>query len=984
MKRCFSRGPLLCLTFTGISVVHAAQPLRLAVTEFSFGAKTESLRDDGAKLNDLLTARLSREAQFQLVERVELDRVLKEKALSVSGLTQPGKAVQIGKLVKADWLCLPSFQNIEGTNYVFAKIVDVNSGAIRDITSVTLERTNLVATAEALATFLISSRSYVQTPKDRVFVAFGAFQNLGINSRYAGFGDRLRAAMARRFQGTRIAVVERSQVTPLLNEIRLAAGGLTQPANKAASIQPAFFIVDGYYQSFYDTESKINIVLCIEMPGNRKQTFSIRELPEAVENKIAASIQMALTNVATVSVSQRDEARLQVRRGSGFVGFVSPTAMWPSAGMPVLDNSPRRKQALKDAISAFESALLLDPEYVTAKQYLARCLADPNINQLERARDLWREVIATTTNAAQMKVARREFAKSYLEVDDAQSIELLSAMQSESTNQTEIASFDRDLDMAYRRIGNRVPTQQKLEFAVESWRRRMRSVEQQALQNGSIPVYASFRGGEWSQLYSAVKGDRPAKVAQVETVVSNFMAEFPKLRPYLLGGFIEWHGGTIPSAGRESVWDTLSPSWKAWYEEMLADCEQGTNRVFREPTFYVDSLWRDLQMFVRHKDLAIAERLANLLQKNGRQYFARAGLDELDLYTGYLLFQQERWADAAAVFDRVGNREVRTLLAGPWGKSGVASGRVAADVCRQRIAGNGGAQAAASGPEIIPAPKPVKAFRAQELIFKCEDSKLWVADGTSLLEFNPDSGEVNRFALPVTPSEMNSSSSFAGMLIAGGKLWIGTHRDGLIAFDPFSRTLTNYTVNSGLMMNVIAGLHVHQDRLWIGYGGGVGYYDLRDRRFVGMMNELPVALGGGPSSIVTSNQSREAAAPRASFHAFANGPSNTLWAATLWGGLFSFDAKSNRWNSATLPCRCQSASLAIAGKFLVVPCYEPTSWSDRDTEFGGLLIYDSAKRDCKHLGVGNGLPDNHLRSVAVDGTKAWVGGRGFVALVDLP
>src|SRR5687767_383266 len=235
MKRCLSQALLLCLALSGTqAVLGAAQPLKLAITEFSLGAKTESLRREGAILTDLLASRLSREAQFQLVERVDLNRVLQEKALSLAGLVEPDKAVQVGKLIKADWLCLPSFQNVDGTNYAFAKILDVNSGIIRDITSVALERTNLVATAEALATFLISSRSYVQKPNDRIFVAFGAFENLGINRRYAGFGDRLRAAMARRYQGSRIAVVERSQVTPLLNEFRLLAGGLTRPTDKVA------------------------------------------------------------------------------------------------------------------------------------------------------------------------------------------------------------------------------------------------------------------------------------------------------------------------------------------------------------------------------------------------------------------------------------------------------------------------------------------------------------------------------------------------------------------------------------------------------------------------------------------------------------------------------------------------------------------------------------------------------------------------------
>src|SRR6185369_11104301 len=56
----------------GLSALYGAEtvqaPLRLGIPEFVTGGDAASLRGEGARLVDLLTARLSREAGFELVE----------------------------------------------------------------------------------------------------------------------------------------------------------------------------------------------------------------------------------------------------------------------------------------------------------------------------------------------------------------------------------------------------------------------------------------------------------------------------------------------------------------------------------------------------------------------------------------------------------------------------------------------------------------------------------------------------------------------------------------------------------------------------------------------------------------------------------------------------------------------------------------------------------------------------------------------------
>jgi len=50
---------------------------------------------------------------------------------------------------------------------------------------------------------------------------------------------------------------------------------------------------------------------------------------------------------------------------------------------------------------------------------------------------------------------------------------------------------------------------------------------------------------------------------------------------------------------------------------------------------------------------------------------------------------------------------------------------------------------------------------------------------------------------------------------------------------------------------------------------------------------------------------------------------------------------------------------------------------------GGLVIYDYRQNQRSVLQIHQGLPSNDVTALAVDGKTAWVGGRGFVAVVNV-
>ncbi|MEA3209910.1 MAG: hypothetical protein QOE70_2967 [Chthoniobacter sp.] len=81
---------------------------------------------------DLLTARLSQDAGFEVLERAELDRILREQSLPSSIADDPAGAVKVGALLGADALLLVQKIVIAGNALVQARFVRVHPGLILD------------------------------------------------------------------------------------------------------------------------------------------------------------------------------------------------------------------------------------------------------------------------------------------------------------------------------------------------------------------------------------------------------------------------------------------------------------------------------------------------------------------------------------------------------------------------------------------------------------------------------------------------------------------------------------------------------------------------------------------------------------------------------------------------------------------------------------------------------------------------------------
>lgn len=100
-----------------------------AVFPYSCDEKLSRKRVDLA-VSELLTARMLRDGTFTLVERSQLESVMKEQALGLSGAIDSGAAAQVGKLAGARLAVLGTVVRVGNSYQISSKLVDTETAEI--------------------------------------------------------------------------------------------------------------------------------------------------------------------------------------------------------------------------------------------------------------------------------------------------------------------------------------------------------------------------------------------------------------------------------------------------------------------------------------------------------------------------------------------------------------------------------------------------------------------------------------------------------------------------------------------------------------------------------------------------------------------------------------------------------------------------------------------------------------------------------------
>jgi hypothetical protein len=125
---------LLKFTMAVVLMVLTAATIRanqvLTVAVFDFESKDENVRDLGPKVATLLNATLSVEPNLILVERAELEKVLGEQELGLSGTVSADTAAKVGNLTGAKVLITGRVFKVDKETMIVAKVIGTETSRV--------------------------------------------------------------------------------------------------------------------------------------------------------------------------------------------------------------------------------------------------------------------------------------------------------------------------------------------------------------------------------------------------------------------------------------------------------------------------------------------------------------------------------------------------------------------------------------------------------------------------------------------------------------------------------------------------------------------------------------------------------------------------------------------------------------------------------------------------------------------------------------
>ena len=114
---------LVILTLVPLLAFGEEAPAVYPAAVFPFQERGGGVKGYGDKVADILFAKLSANPDLYLVDRADIQKLLEEHELNLSGMVTPGQATQIGQLTGAKILLTGSVIEADKTLYLVAKII---------------------------------------------------------------------------------------------------------------------------------------------------------------------------------------------------------------------------------------------------------------------------------------------------------------------------------------------------------------------------------------------------------------------------------------------------------------------------------------------------------------------------------------------------------------------------------------------------------------------------------------------------------------------------------------------------------------------------------------------------------------------------------------------------------------------------------------------------------------------------------------------
>ena len=934
--------------------IDPSRSIRLAIGGLGLGNDEQNRR-----VGDLVVTELTGAKGLELVERQSLDKVLREMDLSLSGLVRANDAVRVGKLLRADWFLLGSPVSLNGTNYIVVRVVDGRTGALREAGAFATSPTAPRLAAE-LAGFVRQCRQNAVEAKSAMYLSVGTFEDFSLNSRQADLPVQLRSYLTAAYQRTNVTVLEREFANTLLKEMQLQLAGMTdEVATNSPVMQSAYWMVDGYYQSYEDSGLEVELVLSIRRLFGRSQKFTLREKPgEPLFRRVKETLDDAMQRErAAVLLSRVTELRAQLASGREIFHAGGP--MYSGMGLIRLNSDysgyniseneiARRRRNMEEAIRAFETVLLLDPANREAKMYLAACYRQFFINRTEEAVGLYRELIESEPNDSWTGMACQALTETFRRTSPDAKLRWFEVANQGHPNafyQSQIKAASDEITLEQKgSSGAEQIAENKLFEDAAKW-------EKDAL-NGGWSL--NFRDLGLEDYVSSF-GTNSARAGEaLVALLPRLQAASSNLSPYMVAGAVIYQVDKNATV-------------VAQFEKSLTEAASHPEKLFGAKHYFL-MVSKEVHNWAASKKLySLAARTIQMRERMALQKYADPldDGDKMGLAFGYL--GAEAWQPALEIFQSYSNRPVERGFSGnsKGAFMPVFTGRQA-NFCRKKL----GLPVQPQDPRDFTMGTNCLCLHTPS-VFQTDADGLWVGIGDQLIRLGFDLKTNFVVTLP-TDGDARVTVLSPGTT----NLWIGTAGAGLIEFDKASRQCRRLTVKDGLMMDSISSLLIAGDALWIGYGsnegGGLGRLDLNTRA----IRSFTLSLADGtevqrhPIGNIAAEQFDKP--PHRLIQALASGASGEIFFATEDHPLRRYRPREDVWSACPLG----------SGSCLVADTKASFVGSEGRTAGLGVTAWENANDKVWGFPEASALPLQRVSTLTLDGQALWVGGFGFVALAD--
>lgn len=118
---------VLILLSTGFEPLLAKKKMRIAVLELS---PVKVGADVAGGVTDLVVTELVNCGEFEVLERMQVAKILNELGFQQTGVTDTTKAIEAGKLLNTDTVMIGTLQQFNSSLVINVKIVEVSTGKI--------------------------------------------------------------------------------------------------------------------------------------------------------------------------------------------------------------------------------------------------------------------------------------------------------------------------------------------------------------------------------------------------------------------------------------------------------------------------------------------------------------------------------------------------------------------------------------------------------------------------------------------------------------------------------------------------------------------------------------------------------------------------------------------------------------------------------------------------------------------------------------